>query len=254
VAGSSVVEQLDFGVEYIRERHRANRFIAFFSDYTTTYADVSRLESMYREALEYPGVVGLAVSTRPDCLSREVLDLLETVAGRTFLWVEIGVQTAHDRSLRFLNRCHTVERTREAIAELRARKIAVSAHVILGLPGETVADMGETARFLGETGVHAVKIHNLHVVRDTPLADLYIRGEYEPLELDHYVEFAARFLERLPTSVIVQRVSGEAPRRLTVAPEWSVNKLAVMNAVERELEHRDTWQGKALGASLADLS
>jgi radical SAM protein (TIGR01212 family) len=125
--------------------------------------------------------------------------------------------------------------------------------VILGLPGESVDDMLATAEFLAQTAVHGVKIHNLHVVKNTVLAAMYDRGEYEPLELGEYAGLAARFVERLPPEVVIQRVSGEAPRRLTVAPAWSVNKLAVVNAVELELERRDTWQGRSLGYSYDSL-
>jgi radical SAM protein (TIGR01212 family) len=251
--GMPLGEQLDAGSAYIRWRHHADKFIAYFSDYTTTYADLGELESLYREAMAYPGVVGLALSTRPDCLSDSVLDLLEKISRETFLWVELGIQSSHDRSLDFVHRCHTVGDTRQAIAGLRRRDIAVSGHVILGLPGESVDDMLATAGFLAQTGVHGVKIHNLHVVKNTALAAMYDRGEYVPLELGEYAGLAARFIEQLPPDVVIQRVSGEAPRRLTVAPEWSVNKLAVMNAVELELERRDTWQGKSLGHSYDNL-
>jgi radical SAM protein (TIGR01212 family) len=253
VPGMSVTEQLVSGTEYIRERHGVDRFIAYFSDYSTTYADVDDLESLYREAIRFPGVVGLAISTRPDCLSREVLDLLEAIARETFLWVELGVQSAHEASLHRIRRGHSAEETRRAIGRLRERRLPVSAHVILGIPGESAPDMMATAGFVGDTGIQGVKIHNLHVVEDTPLAEEYRRGEYRPLGLPEYIDLVIRFLERLAPHVIVQRISGEAPRRLTVAPEWSVNKLAVMNAIERELERRDTWQGKSLGRPQEEL-
>lgn len=251
--GMSVTEQLEWGIEYVRERHGNEKFIAFFSDYTATYAELDRLERLYREAIAHPGVVGLALSTRPDCLSPEILDLLQRIARDTFLWVELGVQSARDSSLELIRRHHTVADSRRAIAALRERGIAVSAHVILGLPGETGEEMDATARFLAESGVHGVKIHNLHVVEGTSLAETYRRGEHRPLELAEYAGLAARFLERIPPWVVIQRISGEAPRRITVAPAWSVNKLAVMNAVEDELERRDTWQGKALGHGREDL-
>jgi radical SAM protein (TIGR01212 family) len=252
--GMPVREQLEKGTQYVRGRHGADRFIAFFSDYTTTYADVERLGAMVREAIAWPGMVGLAVSTRPDCLPPEVLDLLEAVSRETFLWVELGIQSAHDESLELLRRCHAVEDSRRAVAELRARNIVVSGHVILGLPGESADDMMATARFLADCGVQGAKIHNLHVVKETELAEMYRRGEVACLELDEYVDLAVRFLEQLPPSVVIQRVSGEAPRRLTVAPEWSINKLAVVNAVGRELVRRDTWQGKGLGYPAAAVS
>jgi hypothetical protein len=249
VRGMPVREQLARGTEYVRRRHGAAKFIAYFSDYTCTYAEVAELRALCRAAIGFPGVVGLALGTRPDCLSPEILDLLETLSRDTMLWVELGVQSAHDRSLVRIRRHHTVGASRRAIAQLRSRMISVCAHVILGLPGETVEDMLGTARLLAETAVDGVKIHNLHVVKDTLLADQYRRGEYTPLELDEYVNAAVRFLEHLPPRIVVQRITGEAPRRLTVAPAWSVNKLAVGNAIERELELRDTWQGKGLGGT-----
>lgn len=253
VAGTPIREQLASGTEYVRRRHGVEKFIAYFSDYTSTYADAGALAAMCREAIAFPGVVGLTLGTRPDCLSGAMLDLLEALAHETMLWIELGLQSAHDRSLERVNRRHTVAASRDAIVRLRARNVAVCAHVILGLPGETAADMMGTARFLAETEVDGVKIHNLHVVERTVLAEQYRNGAYTPLELDEYVDLVVRFLERLPPEVIVQRITGEAPRRLTVAPAWSVNKLAVGNAIERELEDRDTWQGKGLGATLRDV-
>jgi radical SAM protein (TIGR01212 family) len=254
VDGASVREQLASGTAYIRWRHGAEKFIASFSAHTSTYADADTLGRICREAISFPGIVGLTLSTRPDCLSPEVLDLLEALGRETLLWVELGLQSAHDESLRRVNRRHTVAASRDAIARLRSRDLAVCGHVILGLPGETPADMMVTARFLAETGVDGVKIHNLHVVEGTALADRYRAGEYTPLELAEYADLVVRFLEQLPADVVVQRITGEAPRRLTVAPAWSVNKLAVVNAIERELERRDTWQGRGLGTPLADVS
>jgi radical SAM protein (TIGR01212 family) len=252
--GMPVIEQLERGTAYIRERHGAEKFIAYFSDYTATYTEPRQLEAICREAIAYPDVVGLTLSTRPDCLSREILELLEQLRAETMLWIELGLQSAHDRSLERIGRHHTVAASREAIAQLRRRGIPVCGHVILGLPGETLDEMLATARFLAETGVDGVKIHNLHVVEGTPLAEEYRRGEYRPMELEEYVDAVIRFLERLPPRMIIQRVTGEAPRRLTVAPAWSVNKLAVFNAIERELERRDGWQGKALGAPRESLN
>jgi radical SAM protein (TIGR01212 family) len=251
--GTPVREQLASGIEYVRGRHGVEKFIAFFSDYTATYAGVDHVESLFREAISHPDVVGLALGTRPDCLSPQMLDLLEALARVTFLWVELGIQSAREESLESIGRRHSVDDSRRAIAALREREIAVSGHVILGLPGEGMDDMIGTARFLAQTGVHGAKIHNLHVIEDTRLAEIYRAGEYRTLELDEYVELAARFLEQLPPQIIIQRVSGEAPRRLTVAPDWSVNKLAVKNAVGRGLESRDTWQGRGLGYSPGDL-
>lgn len=254
IPGEALSDQLAFGTEYIRERHGARKFIAFFSGFSATYGEVEQLEALYREACSYPGIVGLALGTRPDCLPAPVLDLLQAISRETFLWVELGIQSCRESTLESIGRRHTVEESRRAIEELRGRGIAVSGHVILGLPGETVDDMLETAGFLAANRVQGAKIHNLHVLKETPLADLYAEGRYTPLKLEEYVDLAVRFLEHLPPDIVIQRITGEAPRRLTVAPGWSVNKLAVMNAVRNELRRRETWQGRATGHAQEELS
>lgn len=253
IEGMSVKKQLETGADYIRKRHKTEKFIAYFMDYSTTYGDIEKLSTLYREAINFPGVVGLSLCTRPDCLSGEVLDLLEEISGSTYLWVELGIQTSNPETLMMINRCHTVEESEQAILELKKRNIAVSGHVVLGLPGEEIKDMIDTACFLAKTGVNGAKIQNLHVIEDTVLADMYRQGKIHVMELEEYVNQTIRFLEHLPPSMIIQRITGEAPRHLTVAPDWSVNKLAVINAIIRELEKRNTWQGKAIGSKLEDL-
>ncbi|MBI3925080.1 MAG: TIGR01212 family radical SAM protein [Armatimonadetes bacterium] len=253
VKGSSIPRQIREGIEYVRERHKVGKFLAYFNDYTNTYDGVERLERIYRQALDEPEVVGLVVSTRPDCLPPDVLDLLERLSRETFLWVEVGIQTAHDSTLERVNRCHTVEDSRRAIEALLRRHVAVSVHVILGLPGESAGDMFETARSVTESGVYGVKIHNLHIVKDTILSAQYRKGEVQLLELEEYVDVVVGFLERLPPHLVIQRMTAQSPRRLTIAPEWSVNKWVVVNAIHRALETRDTWQGKALGGLREEL-
>jgi hypothetical protein len=247
IPGAGIGRQLEEGIAYVRRRHRAHRFIAYFSDYTSTHADVSRLRRLYEAAIDHPEVVGLALGTRPDCLDEPVLDLLQELSTRTWLSVEIGVQSACDATLARVRRGHCVETSRRAIDALSSRGITVAAHVILGLPGEGATEVLETARFVADAPVDAIKVHGLHVVEGTGLADEYRRGELRVMSLGEYVEMAVDFLENLPPEVIIQRLTGEAPRRLTLAPEWSINKLAVVNAIESRLNARDTWQGKALG-------
>lgn len=252
--GMDLREQLRRGLAYIRRRHGAKAFIPYLQDFTATYGRADELEPLYRKALDHEGVVGLALGTRPDCLEEDVLDLLERLARETFLWVELGLQVADDSILEAIGRGHDTASFCRAVEALKERHIALSAHVILGLPGSDFSSDLATARCLAETGVHGVKIHNLHVVRATPLEEEWQRGRFTPLDLPAYVERVLSFLEQLPPSMIVQRVTGEAPRRLTVAPSWSVNKLGVMNAIHRALEEEDRWQGKALGASREDLN
>lgn len=251
--GTPIARQLEEGMAYVRRRHRAERFIAYFSDYTTTHAEPQVLLPLYRAAISHPAVVGLALATRPDCLPAPVLELLEELVRETWLWVELGVQSASDETLSRVRRGHRVADSRWAIGALRERGISVTAHVIAGLPGEGRERLLRTARFLEGAEVDAVKLHNLHVVEGTPLARDYRAGRLRVLSLDEYVDLAVAFLEHTRPSTVVQRVSGEAPRHLTVAPEWSVNKLAVVDAVERALAERETWQGRALGAPRSEL-
>lgn len=252
--GMTLTEQLDNGAEYVRHRHHAHKFIAFFRDYTSTYGSAKELENMYREAISYPGVVGLALSTRPDCLSDEVVSVLETLAKETFLMVEVGVQSAKEESLLYINRCHTVEESSDALSRLKEAGIYSSVHVILGIPGEDMDDMLKTAQFVIDSGASAVKLHNLHVVKATKLEELYNDGQVKLLTFDEYVDTAICFLEHLPPSIVIQRTTGEAPRNLTVAPDWSINKIKVVNTIIAKMDSRDTWQGKSLGYELDELS
>ena len=241
---SSLAAQWDRGVRHLGRRHGARKFVAYFQDYTTTYREPARLEALWREALALPGCVGLALCTRPDCLDAPVLDRLQAVAADTLLWVEVGVQTVNDRTLRALNRCHDQARSEAALAELTRRGLRAVGHVVLGLPGETAADMAATARFLAGSGIWGAKIHNLHVVVDTPLAEEHAAGRYTPMTLAAYAGWVVDFLERLPPEMVIHRLCGEASPRLTVAPRWSCNKMRVRWAIEQELERRDTRQGR----------
>jgi radical SAM protein (TIGR01212 family) len=177
----------------------------------------------------------------------EVLDLLERLAREHFVWMEVGVQTVHDPTLRAVNRCHTTAESLAAIEALLARNLAVSAHVMLGLPGESFEHMMETAEVLSEIGLHGIKLHNLHVIEGTAMAAQYRQGQLALLSLSEYAAAVVAFLERLPPTVILHRLTAESPRRLTVAPEWAAGRWRTHNAVHRALDEADSWQGKALG-------
>lgn len=242
--GAGVTRQLHDGTSYIRRRHRADGFLAYFQDCTTTYGPPETLEALYREALAHPEVVGLCLCTRPDSLSRPVLELLEVLSNEHFVWVELGVQSGSDRTLGRMNRRHTAAAALRAFRELHRRGIRSGAHVILGYPGETREEALGTADLLNESGTLGVKIQNLHVVKDTPLQKSFLAGEFSPISLDVYASLVVDFLERLNPETVIMRLTGEAPLHLTVAPSWSVNKLAVLNRVRRELETRNTFQGR----------
>jgi radical SAM protein (TIGR01212 family) len=236
--------QLAEGIARLRRRYDVERFIAYFQPATNTYAPVARLRAVYEEALGHPQVVGLAIGTRPDCLPDEVLALLEELAQRTYVCLELGVQTMHDRSLAWMNRGHDHAASVQAVQRCRGRGFEVCAHLILGLPGESREDMLATADELARLGVDAVKIHNLYAVKHTPLAEQVARGEVALLSREEYVQTLVDVLERLPPWMVVERVSGDAPPDYFVGPAWCLDKPGVLQALQHELLRRDTWQGK----------
>ncbi|MBI5525469.1 MAG: TIGR01212 family radical SAM protein [Deltaproteobacteria bacterium] len=241
VPGEDVPTQLRRGMEALG-RGGARMFIAYLQDHTGTHCAPERLEQVLAEALSAPGVVGLSVGTRPDCLGSPVLDVLESFARRTRLWLEIGLQSSSDSTLLSVGRNHTAAEFADAVRAARARGIETVAHVILGLPGEGRAETDATAGFLATLGVPGVKIHNIMVLRGTRLHEMSERGEFVPPTAEEYRDMAVRFLERLPPGVVIHRLAAEAPTDLLAAPAWARDKSAVIRAVERELERRDTRQ------------
>lgn len=236
--------QIDEGISRIRRRYPARRFLAYFQPATNTYAPVERLESLYAQALAHPDVVGLVIGTRPDCVPDEVLELLQSLAARQYVSVEYGLQTMHDRSLDWMNRGHHYDAFLDAIERSRGRGFEICAHVILGLPGESAEDMLATARELARLGIDAVKIHNLYAVKHTRLAEQVLSGEVRLMERDAYIRAVVDFLELLPPSCIVERVSGDAPPDYLIGPAWCLDKPGLRTALDDELGRRDTWQAK----------
>ncbi|MCA9174701.1 MAG: TIGR01212 family radical SAM protein [Planctomycetales bacterium] len=239
-----VLEQIDDGIRRLKLRYRCDHFIGYFQPATNTYADVERLRSVYTEALRDPRIIGLAIGTRPDCVPDDVLDLLSEFGERTYLSVEYGMQTMHDRSLDWMNRGHHHEAMVDAMGRSRGRPFEICAHMILGLPGETPEEMLATARELVRLQVDTVKIHNLYAVKNTELAEQVLRGEVDLIDRDTYVRTLVDILEILPPTMVVERISGDAPPDYFVAPSWCLDKPAVKQAVAGELERRDTWQGR----------
>ena len=239
-----IAGQLADGIRRLKRRYDVDKFIAYFQPATNTYAPVSRLRPLYEQALAHPQVVGLAIGTRPDCVPDDVLDLLEELAARTYLSVEYGLQTIHDRSLDWMNRGHHHDATVDAIERSRGRGLEICGHVILGLPGESHADMLATAREVARLRLDAVKIHNLYAVKRTPLADQVARGEVTLMGRDEYIAALVDFLELLPPSMIVERISGDAPPDYFLGPSWCLDKPGVLRVLNHELARRDTWQGK----------
>jgi len=243
-----LAEQIDRGIELAQTRYRAKRFIVYFQPGTNTYGPLAQLRRCFETALGRPEVVGLAVGTRPDCVGDEVLDLAAELARRTWFCLELGLQSAHDRSLRWIGRGHDFAAFEDAVLRCHKRALRVVAHVILGLPGEGPEQIAHTARQLARLGVHGVKLHNLYAVKDTPLAELVRRGEVRLPELAEHVDAVVRFLEELPAECVIDRLSADAPREYLIGPEWCLKKAAVRAAVESALSRRNTWQGARAAA------
>lgn len=240
---ASIKKQLSDGIAYIRKRHKAKKFIGYFQSGSNTHAPTEKLSPLFHDAISDPAVVGLAVSTRPDCIEDGHINLFSELSRKKLLWVELGLQSAHDRTLEKINRGHSVQDFRNAATALVQNNIYVCAHVILGLPGETLEMMRETAHFLNEMNIWGVKIHNLHVLKGTRLDEMYQTGKVKIPTLESYANWVVDFLEVLDPRVVIHRVNSHSPRSLTAAPAWSINKLAIFNAVEMELDRRDTHQG-----------
>jgi radical SAM protein (TIGR01212 family) len=243
--GLSIAEQLREGMARLGKRYGASHFIAYFQSFSNTYAPVEKLAPLYQEALAFPEVVGLSLGTRPDCLSPEILDLLADIARERLLWLELGLQSAHDHTLRLINRGHDAACFAGAVREAASRGLEVVAHVILGLPGETPAQMAATARYLAGLPVQGVKIHLLYVVRGSALEGMYRRGAYTPLTEPEYVHLAADFLELLPPHLVIHRLTGDPHPEELVAPGWCRHKSRVLAGIRAELARRGSRQGSA---------
>jgi radical SAM protein (TIGR01212 family) len=246
---TTVRAQVDRGVDILGQRYGADRFLAYFQAATNTYAPVAKLRRLYDEALAHPQMVGLAVGTRPDCVPDDVLDLLEEYARRHFVCLELGLQSIHDRSLDWMNRGHHYEAFVDAVQRCQGRGLDLCVHVILGLPDEAPADMLATADALAALPVQGVKIHNLHVVKDTPLESTYRAGRVRMLERAEYVNLVCDFLERLPPTLVIHRLTGDAPPDYLVAPTWCLDKPGLLREIQAELERRDSRQGQKYQAA-----
>jgi len=240
----SITAQIEEGIRRLRRRGQAERLVAYFQPATNTYGSLQRLRALYQEALAHPNVVGLAIGTRPDCAADEVLDLLAELSRRSWVCVEYGLQSIHERSLRWLNRGHDYGAFVDAIARSHARGLFTGAHVILGIPGETRDDILATARELARLQVRSVKLHNLYAVEGTPLAEAVRWGSVRLLAREEYVGYVVDFLEVLPPDCVIDRLSGDAPPEYLVAPRWCLDKSGLRAAVASEFRRRDSWQAK----------
>ena len=239
----SLEQQYAAGIEKLRGKWPDARYIPYFQAFSGTYAAAAVLRARYDRALALPGAAGLAVATRADCISEDIADLLAEYAARTDLTVELGLQTIHDRTLRAMNRCETFDQFCSGYERLKKRGICTWVHLINGLPGESLDDMRESARVLGKMRPDGVKIHALHVLKGTKLAQMDLQW----LTREAYVKVTCEQLESLPPETVIGRLTGDGPAQDVIGPAWTKRKREVLNAIDQELARRDSWQGKRFG-------
>ena len=243
--GLSIDNQILEGCKFMEKRYKANKFIAYFQSFTNTYAPLHRLKELYDQALNHPGMVGLSVATRPDCVNWDVLRLLRSYQKEYLVWIEYGLQSANDNTLSRINRGHDVACFEKSVQMANDYGLNVCAHIILGLPGETREMMLQTVLFLAGLPIKGVKVHLLYIEKKTPLALLYEKGEYRCLERDEYIELVVDVLELLPPTMVIQRLTGDPPLRAElVAPLWAEYKSGNLKLIRKRLEERNTWQGR----------
>jgi hypothetical protein len=241
---AGIREQAVAGRDFLARRYKARKFIAYFQSFCNTYGPPAALQAMYDAATGVPGVVGLSVATRPDCLSPAVLELLSSYADRHMVWLELGLQSMHDATLRLINRGHTWQEFLDGYRLARSYPLLVCVHVIIGLPGEGREEVRATAREVARLRPDGIKIHSLYINRGTGLATLFRAGNFQPLAQREFAGLACDFLELLPPGTVIQRLTGDPDRRELVAPEWSLRKQETLRMITDELRRRGSRQGK----------
>ncbi|QIZ10248.1 TIGR01212 family radical SAM protein [Priestia megaterium] len=242
------VETLETQFNEIKEKMhmkwKDGKYMAYFQAFTNTHAPVDVLREKYESVLNQEGVVGLSIATRPDCLPDDVVEYLAELNQRTYLWVELGLQTVHERTASLINRAHDFQCYKDGVTKLRKHGIRICSHIINGLPLESYDMMMETAHEVAKLDVQGIKIHLLHLLKGTPMVKQYEKGMLEFLSQEDYVNLVCDQLEILPPEMIVHRITGDGPIDLMVGPMWSVNKWEVLNAIDAKLKERNSWQGK----------
>lgn len=246
----NILDQIDDGIKRLKKRYKCKHFMAYFQPASNTYAPVEKLEPLYRQAISHPEVIALAIGTRSDCVPDDVLDLLEDIGKEIPLTLEFGMQTIHNKTLQWMNRGEDHDSFVDSMERSVGRGLKLCAHIMLGLPGESYEDMMATAKAIAASELDAVKIHNLYVVENTPLATQVRAGDVELMSQDDYVKTLIDFLEIIPGHMVIERVTGEAPGDYFVGPSWCQDKPAVLNAIQQEMQRRDTWQGKKFVAAV----
>ena len=222
------------------------KYIAYFQARTNTYAPVEKLKTIYEKVLTFPNVIGINIGTRPDSISEECLDYLEDLNKRTYLTVELGLQTIKEDTSKLINRCHSLECFKNMVESLRKRNIDVVVHIINGLPYETKEDMIETVKYLNNLDIQGIKIHMLSIIKDTPLATLYEKDHFHVLSKEEYIDIVTTQLEYLRPEIVIHRITGDPDPKELIEPTWLIKKFVVLNDIDKEMVKKDIYQGDKL--------
>lgn len=229
----SIKEQVERGLE--KKANRANKFIIYFQNYTNTYDTIENLKAKYEEALISPKIVCLDVATRPDCINEEICKTLSSFKDRVDVWVELGLQTANDKTGELINRGYSANDFTEAVKLLNKYNIDCITHIMIGLPKETHKDIERTVEFINKHNIQGIKIHSTYIVKNTKLAEMHENNEYEPMSLEYYIEEACYVLTHINSNIVVHKISGDSPKDLLIAPSWNLHKKWIMNGIEKRL-------------------
>jgi len=245
----SIEKQFKEIKEVMNKKWKKGKYIAYFQAYTNTYANIKELREKYQEAVSKEGVVALAIATRPDCLSDEVIELIKEYNDRLYTWVELGLQTVNEDTAKYINRGYQLPIFEDALERLRSNNIDVVVHTIFGLPGESHQQMLDTIKYLTTKDIQGIKMHLLHLLKGTPLVKVYDQGKLTFLEKEEYINLICDAIALLPTNIVIHRLTGDAPRNLIIGPMWSLKKWEILNAIEEKLEKDDLYQGKQYKAT-----
>jgi len=242
----SITEQIEKGKALVSRKYTGNSYIAYFQAYTNTYAPAEYLRRIFTEALSHPDIRILSIATRPDCLDKEVIALLDELNHIKPVWVELGLQTIHESSAQFIRRGYGLPVFEEAVSALREAGLTIIVHTILGLPGEDMDMMLETMHYLNHMDIQGVKLQLLHILEHTDLADYYCRHPFHVLSMEEYFALLGKCIANLRADIIIHRLTGDGPKRILVEPAWSRDKRKVLNGIQAYLKAHDIWQGKEL--------
>ena len=240
----SITQQIEKQAASIRQKRGVAKFIAYFQAYTNTYAPVDYLRKIYTEAISHPDIVAISIGTRPDCLGEDILQLLDELNQKKPVWVELGLQTIHETTARYIRRGYPLSCFEQAVSELRKRNLDVIVHTILGLPGESKNDILSTIEYLNHGDIQGIKLQLLHVLKGTDLAEDYLAGKFQVYSMEEYLELVIDCLEHLNPEIVIYRLTGDGPKDLLIAPLWSSAKRTVLNTLHRECKLRHAFQGK----------